>query len=119
MDEVDSMILDKGKNVLYLAHDIPGMEVLTSLFVKIWNYVHARGFTGTKEDEKQVHEAVINDMHGLVRDIDIKEALEVGSEEVNSETVNDVKDYLKKEELLGNDGRVLQHQTIRSGNYNL
>ena len=119
VDEVDSMILDKGKNVLYLSHDIPGMEALTPLFVKIWTYVHGRGFTGIKEDEKQVYEAVINDMYGLVRDIDIKEALEVGTQEVKSATVRYVKGYLRAEGLLGNDGTILKRQDIIARNYNL
>ena len=119
VDEVDSMVLDKGKNVLYLSHDIPGMETLTPLFVKIWTYVHGRGFTGIKQDEKQVYEAVINDMHGLVRDIDIKEALQVDGQRVKEETVRNVKRYLQGEGLLGNDGRILKHKAIRSINYNL
>ncbi|EFX80511.1 hypothetical protein DAPPUDRAFT_51340, partial [Daphnia pulex] len=41
VDEVDSMLLDKGENILYLSHKIPEMDDLTQVFVEIWNAVHA------------------------------------------------------------------------------
>ena len=39
LDEVDCMLLDRGNNVLYLSHDIPGMEMVESLYVFIWDKV--------------------------------------------------------------------------------
>ena len=41
VDEVDSMLLDKGENILYLSHKIPEMDDLLNVFVEIWNAVHA------------------------------------------------------------------------------
>ena len=117
VDEVDSMILDKGKNVLYLSHDIPGTEYLTPLYVRIWIYAHTRGATGSKENIQQVYEALVNDMHGLVRDIDIKEALEMDS--TPSDSALNVKKFLQNENLLGKDGRILKRCEIIDGNYNL
>ncbi len=39
IDEVDCMLLDLGSNTLYLSHDIPGMEMLESLYVFIWEKI--------------------------------------------------------------------------------
>jgi preprotein translocase subunit SecA len=39
IDEVDCMLLDRGSNTLYLSHDIPGMEMLESLYVFIWEKI--------------------------------------------------------------------------------
>lgn len=41
IDEVDSMLLDKGENVLYISHDLPEMYDLFALFVHIWSAVNA------------------------------------------------------------------------------
>ena len=41
VDEVDSMLLDKSINVLYLSHDIPDFEYFNIVFFEIWQAVHA------------------------------------------------------------------------------
>jgi hypothetical protein len=38
VDEVDSMMLDKSENVLYLSHDIPELKYLHNLYLFIWNF---------------------------------------------------------------------------------
>ncbi len=48
--QVDSMLLDKGHNIMYLSHAIPGMNALESLFAFIWNLVHGRDITDGSEE---------------------------------------------------------------------
>ena len=36
IDEVDCMLLDRSNNILYLSHDIPGMEMLEPFYLFIW-----------------------------------------------------------------------------------
>ncbi|XP_035712663.1 uncharacterized protein LOC118437603 [Folsomia candida] len=38
-DEVDSMLLDKGTNVLYISHTIPELKFLRNIFLDIWTCV--------------------------------------------------------------------------------
>lgn len=39
VDEVDSMLLDKGSNVLYISHTIPELRWLRIIFIDIWRMV--------------------------------------------------------------------------------
>ena len=55
IDEVDSLLLDKGENVLYLSHSLPELDDLMMVFVEIWNCVHAPDVAfGTERDVAQV-----------------------------------------------------------------
>jgi hypothetical protein len=40
VDEVDSMLLDKGNNILYLSQDLPDIEEIESVFVFIWQWLN-------------------------------------------------------------------------------
>uniref|UniRef100_A0A914PQY5 Chloroplast protein-transporting ATPase n=1 Tax=Panagrolaimus davidi TaxID=227884 RepID=A0A914PQY5_9BILA len=42
VDEVDSMLLDNGFNTLYLAHEIPELNLLQPALTKIWQFVNLR-----------------------------------------------------------------------------
>ncbi|EAL38811.3 AGAP011982-PA, partial [Anopheles gambiae str. PEST] len=56
VDEVDSMLVDKGNNMLYLSHDIPGMDKLESVYVFIWQVIGKN--TGTDQGSSQWDEAL-------------------------------------------------------------
>uniref|UniRef100_A0A914W311 Chloroplast protein-transporting ATPase n=1 Tax=Plectus sambesii TaxID=2011161 RepID=A0A914W311_9BILA len=94
VDEVDSMLLDNGNNMLYLSHDIPGMDKLQSLLIYIWKRVN-RPIKSAKEfieySNKVIIQAIIADLHGLILHSD-----------VDSVTWK----KLKKNGLIGDDGRL-------------
>lgn len=71
VDEVDSMLLDKGNNMLYLSHDLAGLDKLESVYIYIWQWIN-RPARDNKElcyafDAKAIKEAVISDLYGLVK----------------------------------------------------
>ena len=58
VDEVDSMLLDKGENVLYLSHGLPEMDALEGVYVYIWAFVNVKDARGTDADVRMVMECV-------------------------------------------------------------
>jgi len=44
VDEVDSMLLDKAENMLYLSHNFNELKHLRSIFALIWNFVNGKEF---------------------------------------------------------------------------
>jgi len=51
-DEVDSLVLDKGTNMLYLSDDIPNVEALEEIYVVIWEAVHQFAIVSQEDIEK-------------------------------------------------------------------
>uniref|UniRef100_A0A914DZB2 Chloroplast protein-transporting ATPase n=1 Tax=Acrobeloides nanus TaxID=290746 RepID=A0A914DZB2_9BILA len=95
VDEVDSMLLDNGNNMLYLSHDIPGMDHLQSLFVFIWKCVNSP-MKGEQEiaqqfDNSWIVRAILRDLYGVIL-----------QNEVSSVTWK----KLVESEIIGNDGRI-------------
>ncbi|EFN83173.1 Protein translocase subunit secA 2, partial [Harpegnathos saltator] len=64
IDEMDSMLLDKGNNMLYLSHDLPCLDKLESVYVYIWqpdlktNITIIDRDTGTEQTNSQWDEAL-------------------------------------------------------------
>ncbi|XP_058125006.1 uncharacterized protein LOC131285441 [Anopheles ziemanni] len=73
VDEVDSMLVDKGNNMLYLSHDIPWMDKLESVYLFIWQQINCLEEIDNEiyDDTKYIEEAVLNDLYGIIREEDI------------------------------------------------
>ena len=119
VDEVDSMVLDNGTQVIYLTHDIPGMEDLTPLFVSIWYYANAKDLMGSKDAKELVYQCVMNDMGGMISDMNIKEALQIGNNNPSDSEVTAVKCFLHNQGILDTDGNISNREDIIAGKIDL
>ncbi|RCN53026.1 hypothetical protein ANCCAN_00574 [Ancylostoma caninum] len=78
VDEVDSMLLDNGSNMLYLSHNIPGLELLESLFLFIHKQIYMPEFAVEDEvqfNSQELRKKVLMDMCGLITKKDIADLL--------------------------------------------
>ncbi|MDR0288934.1 MAG: hypothetical protein LBH78_02700 [Rickettsiales bacterium] len=108
VDEVDSMLLDKGNNMLYLSHDLAGLDKLESVYIYIWQWI-SRPARDHEElsyafDTKAIKEAVISDLYGLVKKEDIGK---LGSE-LSEQQKNIMWERLVKAEILDDQGKLLK-----------
>ena len=111
VDEVDSMLLDNGNNMLYLSHDIPNMDKLQSLLVFIWRSVN-RPIESIDDlqqfyDSSAIKESIIADLYGAVMPDEVDEI---------------VWKKLLESKTIGKDGRLLRDskdcvRLIRSFNF--
>ncbi|EDS26339.1 helicase conserved C-terminal domain containing protein [Culex quinquefasciatus] len=68
VDEVDSMLLDRGNNMLYLSHDLPDMDKLESVYVFIWEWVNN---ISKVYDTAAIRDAVLWQIYGVLKCTDI------------------------------------------------
>ncbi|CAF1142837.1 unnamed protein product [Didymodactylos carnosus] len=96
VDEVDSMLLDNGNNMLYLSHDIPNMDKLQSLYIFLWQSVN-RPIKSMEDlqnvyDNSAIKRSVIADLYGMVMHDDVSD---------------DVWKVLIESKTISQDGRLL------------
>ncbi|XP_070501606.1 uncharacterized protein [Chironomus tepperi] len=76
VDEVDSMLLDKGNNILYLSSNIPDIDELESIFIFIWQYVNQ----GSSDPEEAMYllntsiarKVILDNVYGILDEKDIQ-----------------------------------------------
>jgi len=76
VDEVDSMLLDKGNNILYLSSSLPDIDEIESLFLFIWQYVN-QGSNNPEEAVQQLkpefaRKIILESAYGLLDETEIK-----------------------------------------------
>ena len=96
-----SMLLDRGVNMLYLSHDIPGMESLESLYIFIWQKVCL-----SKQPIESIEADVLYDIYGTVNADDLKA---IGLNE--SKERQHVWDQLVEQKIIDNCGKILITKT--------
>uniref|UniRef100_A0A2M4DSD8 Protein translocase subunit seca n=1 Tax=Anopheles darlingi TaxID=43151 RepID=A0A2M4DSD8_ANODA len=77
IDEVDSMLLDKGNNMLYLSHNLAGFDKLEPVYIFIWQWIN-RPAADSKElsaalDTGAIKEAVLDEIYIRIHKTEIDE----------------------------------------------
>uniref|UniRef100_A0A182MVB9 Uncharacterized protein n=1 Tax=Anopheles culicifacies TaxID=139723 RepID=A0A182MVB9_9DIPT len=84
VDEVDSMLLDKGNNMLYLSHDIPGMDKLESLYICIWQMVNSSMERPEAIDIEAMEMDILSNLYNSITPDDLMELdAELGFRKLN------------------------------------
>ena len=66
VDEVDSMLVDKGQNMLYLPHALPDMNCLDQIYLEIWSLVNAKDVMGWEHEQEQLYFALRHKLLGAI-----------------------------------------------------
>lgn len=66
VDEVDSMLLDKGSSVLYLSHKPAGMEALNPIFIFIWKTMNINSKPEVPVTFNLVKQAVLSEIRTVI-----------------------------------------------------
>lgn len=76
VDEVDSMLLDRGNNLLYLSHNLPNFDKLQSVYIFIWQWINRLVPSSTTLievlDKKKIKQAVLRNLYDLIEVEDIR-----------------------------------------------
>ena len=97
VDEVDCMLLDRGNNVLYLSHDIPGMEMLESLYIFIKEKMKS-----ADDPLAPIKSAVLFELFGQISKDDLQEALSIPKDEIEK-----IWSHLTQRNVIDQRGRLL------------
>lgn len=105
VDEVDSMLLDKGSNMLYLSHNLPHFDKLQSVYIFIWQLVNPLVPSSTTLcDKKAIAHDVLKQLYDLIDVQDIRTIdLELSEEEIKT-----LWNSLIGAGVLGNRGELLK-----------
>ncbi|VDI03586.1 preprotein translocase subunit SecA [Mytilus galloprovincialis] len=109
VDEVDSMLLDRGETVLYLSHEIAGIDAIEFVYTYIWSLVNSKEMIGTDDDRKSVRQCMLDAMYGMISMTDISKCFPPE----NTINVHEIWNKLKKENIIDSEGRLLTRSYAR------
>ncbi|XP_045032570.1 uncharacterized protein LOC116927885 isoform X2 [Daphnia magna] len=113
IDEVDCMLLDRGNNVLYLSHDIPGMEMLESLYVFIWEKIRSSSIDSDKlAVQELVKSAVLHDLYGVISKDDLESISDFLKDKPSEK--NALWDHLIETKVINSQGHLLIEGNIEN-----
>ena len=110
VDEVDNMLLDNGNNMLYLSHDVVGLNLLDSLLVFIHKQINSPIFTGLKSDlesmhtqfdDKKIKQAVLKDIYGQIT---LDDLMKLKSHQMTMKNVEESFNKLIQNHFIDSDG---------------
>jgi len=110
VDEVDSLLLDKGNNVLYLSHEIPGLDKLEILFVHIW--IRLNLSSGEKIHDEFVDQLRKEILHEIYDEINIEDIKSLDTS-LDDKKAHHLWEYLKKNKIIDSSGRILSASELK------
>ncbi|XP_052892285.1 uncharacterized protein LOC128300304 [Anopheles moucheti] len=103
VDEVDSMLLDKGNNMLYLSHDIPGMDKLESVYIFIWQMVNNPTEGPEDIDIDVVEKEVLSNLYHSIGPDDLMQL----DSDLSSRKLNIIWNSLVDAGILNDEGHII------------
>uniref|UniRef100_A0AC34F413 Chloroplast protein-transporting ATPase n=1 Tax=Panagrolaimus sp. ES5 TaxID=591445 RepID=A0AC34F413_9BILA len=116
VDEVDNMLLDNGNNMLYLSHNVAGLNLLDSLLIFIQKQVYEPMYSGIKTDQDilqnafsstKIKEAVLADIFGRFTLPDVKK---ISTHQMAKKSIEEAFNKLISANIVDLDGYLLIHR---------
>jgi preprotein translocase subunit SecA len=112
IDEVDSMLLDKGNNVLYLSHECGGLDTIESLFLYIWKKINLSAIFFEKTlTIKDIKESVRREMDPTIDKEDLKL--------IDGNNYENIWNSLIDMKFIEKGGKILNYVNLHFSNNNL
>ncbi|XP_075145075.1 uncharacterized protein LOC142220069 [Haematobia irritans] len=110
VDEVDSLLLDKGNNTLYLSHELASLDKLDSLYIFIWQWIKtpvqdSKDFIAMLNTEI-IRDTILYDLYGLVK----REDMSLLGPDLRAGQRHQIYEHLIKAKLIDNRGLLLKER---------
>uniref|UniRef100_A0A914Y492 Chloroplast protein-transporting ATPase n=1 Tax=Panagrolaimus superbus TaxID=310955 RepID=A0A914Y492_9BILA len=113
IDEVDNMILDNSNNMLYLSHNVPGMDLFDSLLIFIQQQIFSPLYSANKNtmqefqsnfDNSIIKQRILTDLFGQFQENDLKA---VARDRLSLNQVKEAYEKLVAERIIDKSGYLL------------
>ncbi|CAF4754023.1 unnamed protein product, partial [Rotaria sp. Silwood2] len=110
VDEVDSMLLDKGNCVLYLSHQPPNLDSLESVYVFIWQMIVMNAVNGKCVPVSEMKTIVLDNIFSI---LDKKELNKLTKDR---KIIEEIWNELIENNNIDDSGKILSSETIKFQN---